>query len=153
MELFIMRHGQAEPFTANDASRQLVEKGRLDVAKIIQNSSLDLHKVKQIWVSPFIRAQQTARIAAEILGSTQLITQHFLTPDNDPLDVVRQLQLIDCDSLMLVSHQPLVSRLIGFCCGTPADHYAMDTASLACIDFDVPGMNSGYMRWQRHPVI
>lgn len=160
MELFILRHGRAEAYCANDAGRQLVASGRVDVARVIQRSLPELSGVKQIWASPYVRAQQTAEIAAAALGQVSLdqaslgevfSTCDFLTPDADPRYVLDQLTTLPCESLLIVSHQPLVSSLAELACGAAVGRYPMDTAALACIDFDIPGKGLGYLRWLRHP--
>jgi phosphohistidine phosphatase len=155
MELFILRHGRAEAYCANDAGRQLVASGRVDVARVIQRSLPELSGVKQIWASPYVRAQQTAEIAAAALGQASFNeigrTCDFLTPDADPRYVLDQLTTLPCESLLIVSHQPLVSSLAELACGAAVGRYPMDTAALACIDFDIPGKGLGYLRWLRHP--
>lgn len=150
MELFILRHGRAEAYCANDAGRQMVASGRADVAQVIQTSLPELLGIKQIWVSPYVRAQQTAKIAADLLNH-ECITCDFLTPEADPEYLLDQLTTLSCESLLIVSHQPLVSRLVEMACGAAPGSYPMDTAALACIDFDIPGKSLGYLRWLRHP--
>lgn len=151
MELFILRHGQAEAYNANDASRQLVERGRNQVAQIVQLSLNDLQFLNQIWVSPYVRAQQTAQIAAGYLNAVQQYSQDLLLPETDPQLLIRQLQASESKSLLLVSHQPLVSRLVDILCGAAPGYHSMGTAALACIDLEVPGAGLGHLRWLRHP--
>lgn len=151
MEIFILRHGRAEPYTASDHSRQLVESGRHDVSRVLQSSVEDLLAVQQVWASPLIRAQQTAEIALQFVDVKLFQTTDFLAPDIDPQAVIHQLQLCGLSSLLLVSHQPLVSRLMEWMCGAEPRTHPMDTAALACIDTDLVGAGAGYLRWLRHP--
>lgn len=148
MEVFVLRHGKAEPYNSQDASRELVERGRREVEQIIQASLIDLQHIEEIWVSPYIRAQQTAQIAARRF-SLPLRSQKLLLPESDPAAVISVIQEAKCASLLLVSHQPLVSRLVDTLCGSAMGF--METAALACIDLEVAGAGLGSLRWLRHP--
>lgn len=150
MELFILRHGQAEPYSKKDAQRQLVDIGRREVEEAISSSLDDLQPVAQIWISPLVRAQQTAEIASRLLPHALLQTLDILVPDADPVSVFEKLAASKCQSLLLVSHQPLVSTLCEMACGVEPGYYSMSTASLACVDFDAPAAGLGQLRWLRH---
>lgn len=150
MEVFVLRHGKAEPYNSQDASRELVERGRREVEQIIQASLNDLQHIEEIWVSPYIRAQQTAQIAAHHLR-LPLRSQKLLLPETDPRLVISLIQEVQYASLLLVSHQPLVSRLVDTLCGSAAGFHSMETAALACIDMEIAGVGLGSLRWLRHP--
>ena len=152
MELFVLRHGQAEPYCLDDAGRQLVARGRENVAQVVQQSLVDLRGVEQLWVSPFIRAQQTAEVAMPLLGNPACHTTSLLVPDANPNALIEILEDGAIDSLLLVSHQPFVSRFIEILCAAPPGAYAMDTSALACIDLTFPAAGMGSLRWLRHPL-
>jgi phosphohistidine phosphatase len=151
MKVFVLRHGQAEPYTQNDAGRQLVERGRKEVLQVVQSSLADLQYLAQIWASPYVRAQQTAQLAAGLLGDITIQTQPFLTPDVSPEVLIELLVAVDASSVLLVSHQPLVSRLLERLCDAAPGTYPMDTAALACVNFDT-ATGLGELVWLRHPV-
>ncbi|HSX85873.1 MAG TPA: phosphohistidine phosphatase SixA [Cellvibrio sp.] len=150
MELFILRHGEAEPRTTTDDARQLTDKGRADVARMIKSSLEDLGELTHIWVSPLVRAQQTAEIAGELIGDMEPYTTELLSPDADPQLLFNQLQLSECQGLLLVSHQPLVSKILDTLCGTANGYHDMATSSLACVDIDIIAADMGKLRWLRH---
>lgn len=150
MELFILRHGQAESQATSDDVRQLTGKGRTDVARVVSTSLADLGDITHLWVSPLVRAQQTAEIAGELIGNIQPYTTELLVPEADPQVLFQQLQLSECLSLFLVSHQPLVSRVLDILCGTDDGYHEMGTSSLACVDIDVVAAGMGKLRWLRH---
>ncbi|MGB3610648.1 MAG: phosphohistidine phosphatase SixA [Cellvibrio sp.] len=150
MELFILRHGEAEPRVTTDEERQLTDKGRADVARMIKSSLDDLGKLTHIWVSPLVRAQQTAAIAGALIGDMEPYTTELLSPDADPQLLFNQLQLSECEGLLLVSHQPLVSRMLDTLCGTAKGYHDMATSSMACVDIDIVARDMGKLRWLRH---
>lgn len=129
MKLWVLRHGEAEPRAATDAQRELTAHGREQVlcsAALLQGQPLDA-----ILVSPYVRAQQTAKLVRDALGfKPELITVPWLTPDSDPNVALHELP--EVGNTLLVSHQPLVGDLISLLqhghCRQPQP---MQTASLA----------------------
>jgi phosphohistidine phosphatase len=88
MHIFLLRHGQAEPQKTTDDARELTKKGEADVYKAVLLSLNDLKGLQQIWVSPLVRAQQTANIVAKVLreqGINPLLhTTELLVPEAIP---------------------------------------------------------------------
>ncbi|MBD8494290.1 phosphohistidine phosphatase SixA [Pseudomonas syringae] len=136
MKLWILRHGQAHSQAATDALRELTDAGRQQV--VASAAALQGRPLQRILVSPYVRAQQTAAVVQDVLqaGITQL-TVDWLTPDSHPFEVLRQLEALDLDEVLLVSHQPLVGSLVGLLVHGSLQHpQPMDTASLAELDGD-----------------
>ena len=109
MIIYIMRHGQAEaPITADEA-RRLTPKGVLDTQSVVSARLDALKNISALWVSPLVRAQQTAQIALTCLSgiaeqlplqsslqttglqSTALQTTSLLVPEADPRQVIEWL--------------------------------------------------------------
>ena len=67
MELFILRHGDAE-ISSPDSQRQLTEFGRQQVISIAKQHSQNLVAVETVITSPLIRARQTAEIVMSQLS-------------------------------------------------------------------------------------
>lgn len=149
MRLFVLRHGQAEPFQQSDFHRALTIHGRDEVTRRISTHLTDLQGSHEIWVSPYIRAQQTAIIASALLVNNKLKTKDFLIPESDPYTLIDELYASQLESVLLVSHQPLVSRIINILCGENCFSPQMNTASLACIDLDVIAVGLGRLCWVR----
>lgn len=150
MELFILRHGQATPQLTTDEARELTAKGRADVARVIEASASDIGDLLHIWVSPLVRAQQTAEIAGALVGHTQFCTTELLTPEAQPEELFQQLQQSECERLLLVSHQPLVGKLVDMLCGSAPGYHPMDTSSIACVKVEVVAPGMGQLLWLRH---
>lgn len=151
MKLYIFRHGQAESSAPSDAERALTKRGQQDVANMIAQAEDELVGLDQIWVSPYLRAQQTAQIViSELELGSMPVTTELLVPESQPAELYEQLQLCDADALLLVSHQPLVGHLLEDLCGAEAGRYPMGTASLACVELEVAASGVGQLRWLRH---
>ena len=148
-----MRHGQASPYGISDAERELTEHGKLEVlsmAKHLQNKAICFD---QVLVSPFKRAQQTAKILATTLDSPfPAQTVDFITPSGSARNVHDYIDGVSFDSsgkkidrLLIVSHMPLVSYLVEELTGGQQSPI-FQTAGLAEINYDVKLMTGQLMR-------
>lgn len=151
MRIWVLRHGEAERETRHDPDRVLTERGRDDAkAAGVFLSSLSPAAL-QIYASPYTRAQQTAQAAAQAFADRRIVTVDWLRPDNDPKAVMQSLAQLSAKEILLVSHQPLVSALLGalisgdYRAGPP-----MDTASLAEVEMDVVGAGCATLISLRH---
>lgn len=151
MKLLVLRHGQAEPRAASDEQRALTEVGQRDVARVIESARPAFEGLEALWVSPYRRAQQSARIAIDTLQwSGTATTAECLTPEASLEQLYGHLQACKAQSLLLVSHQPLVGSLLDDLCGEEPGRYPMGTASLACVHLDVAAHALGRLEWLRH---
>jgi phosphohistidine phosphatase len=150
MRIFILRHGQAEYPVTTDEARELTPKGRADTKQILQLCGDDMKNLGAIYTSPLVRAQQTAAIAATFFSGVQIETTSLLVPEAAPIEVYEWLVSLGCESVLLVSHQPLVGTLVNQLCGTAPGYYSMGTSSLAAIDVSTPTPLMGTMHWLHH---
>ena len=153
MNLFILRHGEAESLyfkggASKDSQRQLTERGRREVAAVIERHQTELQTVTNIFASPYVRAQQTAQIVAQALGQAKLDTLNVITPNHSTTDVMKFLVKQDeNDTILLVSHQPLVSAIIADLCETPQHQIRMHTAALASISLQPVASGMGQLNF------
>lgn len=126
MKLIFVRHGQAGPYCADDAGRDLTDFGRQqahEMADFLVNYTKE-SPIDAIIASPYNRANQTATILLESLVNTEqnpaFITISSITPDDDPsigLDdidcAIRHKFGIETDELTvaIVCHMPIVARM------------------------------------------
>ena len=140
MRLFFLRHAGAysrEEWSGSEADRPLTDRGRAEMRLIADGlAALDL-KVDLAITSPFARAAETARMAAETL-KVPLEEAHELVPGATLGGLLRVLQAHeDVSRVLLVGHEPDFSRMIGELIAAP------HPASLAlkkagCARVDVP---------------
>jgi len=152
MKLFLMRHGEAEFNLNNDAQRQLTDVGRANVREIVLRDKAELSHIDTIWVSPYVRAQQTAQIVQEVLDQpVHCVIQSFLKPSADPHSVFNELQEKDL-SILLVTHQPLIGTMVNLLAGLEPGRHRLGTAALACIELEVVAPACGELNWLHQPV-
>lgn len=150
MNVFIMRHGEAEAMAQTDAHRELTPEGRSDITQMASSYRDALSQVDVIWASTYVRAQQTAAIMAEHL-SKPIITQPFLPPSANPTEVLSALEASRHQTVLVVSHQPLVGVLVDGLAGLEAGRYRMTTSALAYLSTDVYANGCCELRWLHHP--
>ncbi len=124
MKLVIMRHGQAEAAASSDAERRLTAVGRADVENIAGKLWRDLcgaglAQPAKVFHSPYTRTTETAQILYDRLspiGMSKLVSgpesTTCLLGSNTVQVVCEWVQETGTESLLLVSHQPLVSELL-----------------------------------------
>lgn len=138
MRLYLMRHGQAHPVAARDELRELTPRGASESRDIA-----DIHlrqAFTRLWASPYVRAQQTMAMVQEGAGlSGKVQTLRFITPDDDPQDVLDQLQPLTSEDgcYLIVTHQPLIGRLISLLVDGVDYPLGVDTSSIAVLDMPV----------------
>lgn len=154
MELFVLRHGQAEPQQTTDEARNLTAKGRADVAANIRNSLSELKGLQAIWASPLVRAQQTATIVRDVLAAEgvnlSIKTTDLIIPEASPQQAMDFFQTLSASSVLIASHMPFVGDFLDQLCGADAGFHNMNTSSLACVDCELPAAGLGELRWLRH---
>jgi phosphohistidine phosphatase len=117
MELYLLRHGIAEPrgplTLTDDRSRALTKEGIKKMRRIGQGMrSLDL-PIDLVLSSPFARARQTAEIVVEecLLKSKVELTD-TLAPGGDPEVLIKEISTRSGSfrSVLIVGHEPFLSQ-------------------------------------------
>nr|WP_299246332.1 phosphohistidine phosphatase SixA [uncultured Halomonas sp.] len=139
-QLWIMRHGEAGGGHP-DSRRELTQRGRHEVSSMAQWLAMALETSREqvrIVASPYVRAQQTAAIVAERLGS-QVEGLAMITPDDSVQPVIDWLQEdAQQGPLLLISHMPLVGMLSGRLVeGDLRSNLPMPTAAIAALQAEV----------------
>jgi phosphohistidine phosphatase len=114
MNLYLLRHGIAvERGTRGyerDADRPLTLKGRRKLRHVIAAMRVMDLRFDVILSSPLVRARETAKIASKRLRKKLTLTQH-LAPGASAAALVRLLQRLKREDVLLVGHEPDLSRL------------------------------------------
>jgi phosphohistidine phosphatase SixA len=147
VKVYVLRHGDAVPSWTNDSARALSELGRKQVQACADSNREALAQVQQVFVSPYIRAQQTCDIVrGEVLPEAE--TVDWLAPDAMLSVTVDKLRdRVKSDVVLLVSHQPLVSNLIEILSGANGGSVHMSTASLALLETNVIAARCADLVW------
>ncbi len=105
----IMRHGDA-PFI--NGERQLSELGRAE-ARLMGRWLKEQAKFDGVWVSPLLRAQQTAdEVLSCFKSEIPRFDEAFLKPESDAKLSCELFESLGYESILLISHMPLVVNLM-----------------------------------------
>ena len=134
MDIYILRHGIAvqrgTPGYKKDGDRPLTKEGEEKMRQIAEAMLGMGLKFDLILSSPYVRAQQTAKIVAKALGKEVTFTK-FLVPDADPLDLIAEINDEKPHTVLLVGHEPDLSQLISMlACGTTAGTFELKKGGL-----------------------
>lgn len=139
MQLFIMRHGEAGWDAACDADRSLTSAGTAAVRVMLTKHKDQLKGVSAIVSSPYLRARQTAALAAEILSVPTQLPDAAFVPESSVGDALVQLEQLPWQGLLLVAHQPLLGNLIAaLVAGDVRYAEPMEPGTLAILELDWP---------------
>jgi len=158
-----MRHGEAENTIGEDSLRPLTIKGRLETEKMgfwLAHRKVELMNV---FVSPYLRAQQSCANVVEVLHKAPLLnkispkTLDFITPSGNACqvhdfidglfqtheDLYKEDNLdnnsVNKQAILFVSHMPFVSYLVGELTYT-SNMPIFSTGAIAIIDYDIKKM-------------
>jgi phosphohistidine phosphatase len=156
VELYVFRHGIAEISGAgqSDAARALTDEGRRKVAEVVKAAKRSGFQPSLIISSPYLRALQTAEIAAnELKYHGDVVRTEALVPHGSPEGVWTELRDYREESaILLAGHEPLLSRLVAHLLGAPALRVEMKKAAMVRIDVETLGaVPRGTLRWMITP--
>ena len=157
MELYVVRHGIAEEPAADkaDAERALTARGRSRTRQAARGLRVLGCRPERVATSPFVRAEQTARIIARILcPDAPLEVQDYLAPGATARDVIRWLRGCGEESALIVGHAPDVSEIAGGLLTQSRVDMVFEKAAACCISFDgTPALASGRLVWLLQPPV
>ena len=147
MRLFILRHGKAKSGSP-DALRELEKQGVKELRSVINRRQDALKTVSLIQSSALVRAEQTAAIAANLIGFQGDIDENMqLAPWSRPADFVNNIDE-SLGDLLIVSHQPFVGELVALLTG---ENLWMPTSSLVCLRAEIMAPSMANLLWQEQP--
>ena len=140
MEIYLLRHAIAETARhgQSDAERALTEEGRDKLRRVLDRARGAGVKPSAILSSPYRRAMETAAVAKEALAfGGEIERSEALVPNASPYDAWEEIRAHKSESsVLLASHEPLMSSLAAFLLGVPALQVDMKKAALLRVDCD-----------------
>jgi phosphohistidine phosphatase len=152
VEIYILRHGIAEeprPGRA-DAQRALTEDGKLKLRRILLRADKAQVAPSLILTSPYLRALETAEIAAQVLGyHGQVVRTPALAPGSSPPALWAELRSRPDETAVLLSgHEPLLSATAAYLLNAPTLKIDLKKGALIRIDADPKtAAPRGVLKW------
>jgi phosphohistidine phosphatase len=152
MEVYILRHGVAENRRPGrtDGERRLTEEGEQKLRQVLRRARAAGVEPSLILTSPLVRAVETAKIAAEVLGYKGALVQvNSLLPSSSAPAVWRELGAHAGEaSILLAGHEPLLSETASYLAGSARVLFELKKGALLRIDVQVPrGEPRGVIQW------
>ncbi|WP_417527024.1 phosphohistidine phosphatase SixA [Marinomonas shanghaiensis] len=148
--LYVLRHGNAQPYGyAHDESRELTELGVAEVKTVAQAFREKGERFDAVFVSPYVRAQQTAKVfLAALDGVVEIKSCPLITPDGRKIDTAQWLNDQPYRSILLVTHQPFAHQFVDYLVDQPLPmNFAMTTGALASIEGEFFAAACCQFRW------
>jgi len=156
MEIYILRHGIAEDRrpAKRDADRALTDEGRKKLRPVLDRARAAGVAPSLILTSPYVRAVQTAEMAAEALGyKGTLLRTEALVPGSSPEAAWLEIRKHRGEeTILLAGHEPLLGAIAAYLLGVP--ELAIDFKKGALLRLDVDGSARephGTLQWLLTP--
>jgi phosphohistidine phosphatase len=152
--VYFLRHGIAERQSpGGDRARRLTEVGKAELRRVLAFAKKAQVKPELVLCSPYVRAEETAKIAMEVL---ELEGPHSLAdalvPESSAIHLWDEVRVNGADSMMVVSHEPLLSSAVAWVLGTSRAMVRFPPAGLVAIEFGSTGAEAaGVLRWMVTP--
>lgn len=155
MKIFIMRHGEAETYAASDAQRALTNQGREQSQRTAISCAQEyaITEFDRVFVSPYLRAQQTWQAVSHYFNARQVETLNEITPFGQAASVVDYVVALakvePLQQVLIISHLPLVGYLTAeLVQGITAPMFP--TSGVCCVDYDLR-TEQGKLVWRCFP--
>ncbi len=155
MRVYVVRHGDAVP-TRGGGERALTEHGiqdANDAGRLLASEGFDF-----LLYSPKLRTRQTRdcilAAAAEALGEVESQEAPSLLPPTTEQSVVDAIEACGGQSVVLVSHLPLVAELVGWFTAGDRGFFTLPgfpPAGVVALDMEVPGQGMATLAWYAFP--
>lgn len=146
------RHGIAEDPSGEkpDGERSLTTSGHDRTKRSARGLQAVVSKIDVICSSPLLRALQTALWVTKAYGGkVKVQTTNALLPDAEPADTVRIIREVGARTIVLVGHEPNLTRCIAELLGAPGLVVNLRRAGCAAVTVDHEGR--GTLEWVLAP--
>tara|TARA_R100001143_G_C3357323_1_gene133268 strand:+ start:1262 stop:1762 length:501 start_codon:yes stop_codon:yes gene_type:complete len=154
MNIYLLRHGEAEPRAASDSQRRLTEKGEADIQDIARQFSQHHPVLNRCVCSPYLRARQSAELFLKSSGLRCPIQEDsVLTPEKPATELMQFLYRLEEENILLAGHNPQLTALFALLTHGETDHRMKILAAgeLCAIAFETFAEGLGECRFSLLP--
>lgn len=147
--LVLVRHGDAEFIgpEGTDTSRRLTKRGLKALKKAYPKTFASLKDVDDLsmWVSPAVRAVETAEVAGDVLGvDPDDFDIHVCLYEQDDEEFLAELEAEGDGCVVAVGHIPFMHRMLWNLTG---EDIPFPKGSVACIAFEDGDLSKATLEW------
>jgi phosphohistidine phosphatase SixA len=150
MTIYFLRHGDASAASRyRDSERPLSNLGQQQSSAVGRYLVENHAEIGTVFCSPLLRARQTAEAVLAEIGRIPIRETESLSSSSDPLEILSELKKIRMQNVLLVGHEPQLSRTISLLLwGDNKSRVEMGKCSLACISVsNPPEKGMGSLEW------
>ena len=149
MELYLLRHAEAEDNAASDSARELTPKGQEQARAIGEFCRRQAIRPGLIVTSPYRRTVQTAELVAAALDDCPVEEAPFLSSGMNSHTAFTELRAYQkLDRVMIVGHQPDFGQLAAALLGLMSpENMPVNKASLIGIGVGYLGARGGSLKF------
>jgi len=156
MQIYLLRHGIAEDGKPGrpDSERALTDEGRAKLRRVLKRARTADVTPSLILSSPYLRAMETAEVAVEVLRyQGEIVQSRAFVPEVSPQEAWEEIRVHSKEeSVLVASHEPLMSSMTAFLLGCTALQVDMKKAALVRIDVERFGAEPrGILKWMLTP--
>lgn len=137
MRVYIMRHGPAEERAREDRLRRLTPDGREKTREAARGLAAlgAAEEIDVILTSPYVRARETAEIAAEALGlGDRVVETDALASGASPASAWKEIAKRAKKGALTVGHEPDCGLLVRHLLGAATFEAPLKKAGVACVE-------------------
>ncbi len=135
MKIYLLRHGEAVHNYESDRLRPLSENGKFEIQRIGKFLKSKNVFINKIYSSPLMRAYQSADLVSKVINfGDEIIEVDFLLPEANPDEVLSFFKQVEYESVLLVTHQPLIGSLVSLLIFGRNYPLAIKKSTLICIE-------------------
>ena len=153
MLLYLMRHGiaidRADPKCPADEERFLTKKGIEKTRAVVQGLRALGIQPEAMLSSPYVRAVQTAEIAAAAFGFARdkIRPADALIFGHKPLELFRELAKLRAKEVICFGHAPHLDEVIALALGCRETVTSLKKAGVACLELKAMAPPRGSLVW------
>jgi phosphohistidine phosphatase len=153
MRLYLVRHGIAvdhdDPKCPPDPKRYLTPEGIKKTRAAMRGLEALGATADAMFSSPYLRAAQTAEIAADVIGypAEKIVASDSLLPGAAPGALLKELAKVGGDDVMCFGHAPHLDIFLAHCVGSRSPITELKKAGVACLEMEKLSAGGGTLVW------
>lgn len=152
MIVYLFRHAEAEARAATDSERALTRQGVIAAREVANKFLARSPVIDRALMSPYERAKQTAAALRQGFPDLRFEISQMLLPEADIYQLLEQLGSLGAQHVMLVGHNPQLSRLMALMLdGSTNTGRQLERGELVAISMEEAEPGLGQLLYSLHP--
>lgn len=152
MLIYLLCSGVADGSTGSVQEQELTHDGVLQSRSMVRKFRAYAPVMDMALISPYQSAKQTSEALALSFPSMHFEVSELLTPDADVYTVMTAIEGFDVQQLLMIGHNPLLSKLLSLLVdGTVDSSRAITHSAVVCVELDFIAPGCGEIKYTMEP--